>query len=154
MVIDNRRNVVKYRFNEFLVAVVTITLFVLVLSLQFFDKPFLGIERVYWAIILLTGFIGKFVFNFYLDINYIYFSDEKNRLIFRYYSIRPFADSKNAIEMSQKQFVEYSITKSGFRTYITFKQDAGGRIASYPKVSITALTKEQRANLTRSLDKM
>jgi len=154
MIIDNRKNVVRYRFNEFIGAVITITLFTLVLTLPFFLDPFLGIGRIYWAVILLCGYIGLFAFHFYKDLNYIYFSDDKGRMVFRYYSIRPFADSKNAIEMAHKQFHEYVITKSGLRTYITFKQNAGGRIAEYPKVSITALTKNQREKLYQCLNKL
>ncbi|MCT4636675.1 MAG: hypothetical protein N4A72_03110 [Bacteroidales bacterium] len=154
MILENKRRVIRYRFKEFIGAVIAVSIFAFLLSSDYFSEGILGLSDVFWSIVTIMVYMVLIAYHFYLDLNYIYFSDSEKRVVFRYYSIRPFNDSKNAIEMDFNQFGGYSIDKRGLRTYITLYRNMGGNKAKYPEVSITSLSKEQQDILKKSLDKI
>ncbi len=154
MILENKKRVIRYRFKEFIGAIIAVSIFSFLLSSDYFIEGILGLSRVFWSIVIVVLYMVLIAYHYYLDLNYIYFSDSDKRVVFRYYSIRPFHDSKNAIEMDFNQFGGYSIDKRGPRTYITLYRKMGDNKAKYPEVSITSLSKEQQNIIKKSLDKI
>jgi hypothetical protein len=90
-----------------------------------------------------------------LELNYIYFSDDEDHIIFRYFSMSVFSRKKNSIEIPKDKFGGYKIISSmgGFKKQIILYQQLKKEKAKYRPVSISGMTKEQITLLTKALDK-
>ena len=90
-----------------------------------------------------------------LELNYIYFSDDEDMIIFRYFSMSVFNKKKNSIEIPKDKFGGYKIVESlgGFKKQIILYQQLKKEKAKYRPVSITSLKGDELKILTTSLDK-
>lgn len=155
MIIDNKKQVYQFRTRELFFAILTITLAGLLGTTRLVFPEFLGIARVYWVIAVCLIFVFYFGYHLILNINYIYFTDQGNRIILRYFSNRPFNQAKNSIEIDKKTFVKFETQDYlfGLKTELTLYQNLNQTIAKYPIVSLSGLTKEQKRKLIITLQK-
>ena len=87
---------------------------------------------------------------------YIYFNDETNKIILRYYSMHPLSQAKRSIEIPRDSFSKYEIAESlfGIKTKIILYQKVKGGVYKYPPVSISALSPAEKEQLIQSLNRM
>jgi hypothetical protein len=137
------------------IAIFFVVLIVFFLGSKWFNKPFLGLERSHLILIAACLYLLITIFIFFLDLNYFYFNDDTDRIILRYYPIRPIARKKRVIEISKIALAKFNIKKSflGLKKSLILYQKVKKTIAKYPPIGITSLTKTEREMLVKQLDK-
>jgi len=114
-----------------------------------------GFEKTHVIIFLTVIYIIYVVFAYILNYNYFSFTDENEKLVFRFVSLRPFDNQKKAVEIKKQNFHGYKISHS----FLNLKQDliliikTKNGIAHYPPISITALDKKQKNLLKAALNR-
>ena len=147
MIIENKTRITRLRKIFYLVSVI-IAITALVLFLLDFD-------------LVAIGFCGAFALWFLYfqvaDYQYIYFSDENNKILLRYYKAVRFGMSAyNSIEFPkqilQNALFENSMAGKMSDLTIIIKTQRG--IAEYPSVSLTALSKIERRQIQNVLNEI
>jgi len=89
-----------------------------------------------------------------LNYQYIYYSDDGNNLVFRYFISGIFGGKKNSIEINKMTFSGFTLEKRFFgliQSIILFQNLKEGK-AKYPPIYISALSREEKAKMIRSLN--
>ncbi len=155
MTIDLRRTVIRKKLRSFYITIIVILIIVLLLFTNYYDEDVIKIDKYMLLIPVISLYILIIIFNVIRDFNYIYFSDEGDKIVFRYFSLSIFTQKKSSIEISKASFKGYKLERSlaGLKEKIVLLQQLKNNVARYPAVSITALTTKQKANLVNSLNK-
>lgn len=155
MVIDIKNTVIRVQIRRFIVLIVFAAIMIFILVMGSSRAQFLELSKYQWAIIISLVYLGIAIFESLLDYNYIYFSDEGDKVMLRYFSMGFFNKKKNSIEIPNKDFMGYSLEKKlyGFKEFIILIQNYKGKEANYPPVNITALSGKQREKLIASLER-
>lgn len=155
MIIDIRRTVIKKKLRSFFTTIAVILIIVLFLFTNFYKEEMFNIDKTLLIIIISALYILTIIFNVIRDFNYIYFNDDGEKIVFRYFSLSIFTQKKSSIEIPKGSFAGYKIEKSliGLIEKIVLLQQLERKIARYPAVSITALNSQQKKNLINSLNK-
>ncbi len=155
MVIDIKRTVIKTQLRRLIVVVCFILVLLIVLIGVNEKYTVLGMNKYQWAMIIGLLYFLSIVFESILDLNYIYYSDRDEHIIFRYFSMSILNKKKNSIEIPKNVFAGYQLISSmkGIKKKIILLQKIKDKIAKYPPVSISSLNKRQFKQLIDSLDK-
>jgi hypothetical protein len=154
MVIDIQRTVIKTQIRRFITMLLFVAVVIFVMLAGSLQQKYLGITKYQWAVVISIIYFGAAIFESFLNYNYIYFSDEGDRILLRYFSMSIFNTRKNSIEIPNKDFKGYTLEKKygGLKEFLTLIQDFKGKDAKYPAVNITSLSRLQREKLIASLD--
>lgn len=155
MKIDNQRNTYRIWLSRLIMTVVFALLIVVLIFVPWFDNPDAGITK-YHIIILISGIYVAINWINYLKRPYfVSYNDQGDKLVVRYYPISMFTSRKNSIEIPKQQFVKYDLKPFLLKTqnYLILHQNFRGKVATYPKISLSALEKEDREKMLQSLDK-
>ena len=154
MTLHNGKKIVALR----LLSLITTVLFVIYILLAYFAKVFyhtissntLDLITVIISVLYLTSVLWPVIFQY----KYIFFSDDGNSIILRWYSVGLISGESKSIEIPKNVFAGYEINKKnfGFYKYIVLYQTFQNRRAGYPPVTITALGIQQIKKITDSLD--
>ncbi len=153
MTLDNGKRIVFIR----LIGFITTLVYVLYVFLAYFPKVFRHViteksltimtvaVTVVYLIILLRPTILKYM--------YLFFSADEKRVTLRWYKPGLMPGESKSIEIPADRFAGYEVKNRffGMYTYITLFQQVQGRRAAYPAVSISALSKKQRADIEETL---
>lgn len=122
-------------------AVFFASLAILFLTTTWFNKPVLGLDRTELILITAGLYLLIIIILYLLDLNYVYFNDEGDQIVVRYYPMRPFARKKRAIQIPKISLAGFNIRRSffGFRRTLVLQQKTKKGIATYPGIGITAL---------------
>ena len=156
MTFDNSKTIISQRIKLFGVTVVFLAFIVLTYIAEMIKYPILGMEETAWTLIL-TGLYLLYVFMpMYLNYQYIYFSDEGDNIIFRYFTAGMVGGRKNSIQISKNTFSGFRTDKKmgGLIQSITLFQKFREGVAKYPPVYISALSGEERAKIIRALNQL
>ena len=137
-----------------LITIIFGTAIIIVLMVHFFNKPFYGLDR-YTIVLILTGlYIVIMVISYSMNRNYIFFNDEGETIILRYYPIRPILRKKRALEIPKASLVKFEIRKSvfGLKKTLYLFQRVKNKIARYPAIGLTALNKKELASIESALN--
>ncbi|MCZ4693758.1 hypothetical protein DWB61_09910 [Ancylomarina euxinus] len=95
------------------------------------------------------------VLNLAREYNFIIYKETDDKLIMRYYPLHPFHDKFKSIEISKQTFSHFELEKRnlGLREDLYLFQMSAKGLAKYQGISLSALSKEQRAELLGSLSK-
>jgi hypothetical protein len=149
--------------NSFTIKIQRLTLFaaslilLAYLALTYFERlikyPLLGMSDTIWTVILIILYLIIVLLPWIRKYQFVYYSDEGETIIFRYFESGIFGGKKNSVEINKK-------TLSGFkseakflgliRSIILFQQFKEG-VAKYPPVYISALSKKDRNKVIKSL---
>ncbi len=156
MVIDNQKQAVSLRIQKSLALLLLIISIGLIYFANVLNSGVLGLSRDQIAGIIVALFLLFFLVHFMKDHNYIYYSDTGNKFILRYFSLRPLADKKNAIEFNKKELHSFEVKKSlsGFNERLIIYRQTSRGIANYPPVSLTALDRQDKEKLLAALRKL
>jgi hypothetical protein len=155
MIIDLQRTVIKTQLRRFitLIVFVIIIIFILLTGDQRVTK--FGLNKYHWAIVVAALYFGSSLIESVLNFNYIYYSDDGDLIILRYFSMSFFNNKKNLIQIPKEHFLGYKIfdAYNGYKKTLILYQDFNGKEAKYPAVNISALSREQRDTIFKSLDR-
>jgi hypothetical protein len=155
MTIDIRRTVIKTQLRRF-ITIIVFTLAILIIILGgSLRNDFLGINKYQWALLVGAVYILLIAAEALLELNYIYFSNDDDIIVLRYFSMSFFNKRKNSIEIPGNRFGGYILKKSlgGLKKKIILMQHIKDKGAKYPPVSISALNKKQVSSMLTVLDK-
>ena len=124
MIIDNKKATINYHLLRFLFLFILTVIIVLLYSLKFFNKPFMGIDRNFYVLTFVLLYLVFYLYGIIRNYHYIYFTDNGSKLVLRYYSLRPMSKRQSSIEISKTIFADFKITKQllGFRKYLVLYQ--------------------------------
>jgi len=155
MKIDNQRNTYRIWLSRLVMTIVFALIILVLVFVSWFDNLESGITK-YHLVILISGV--------YLIINWINYmkrpffvsySDQGEMIVIRYYPVSMFTSRKNSIEIPKKQFVKFKLKPFFFKSqhYLILLQNFRGKIANYPRISLSAMEKEDREKMLQSLAK-
>ena len=155
MVIDIQRTVIKTQLRRFLTLIAFMIVAAAIILIGSLMENFLGITKYRWALIVAGIYIIYIIVEALFELNYIYFSDEDDLIVLRYFSMSMFNRQKNSIEIPKKVFRGYQIEKSffGLKKKIVLLQRLKDRDVKYPAVSVTGLNANEFQLLIKTLDK-
>lgn len=153
MVINIEKTIIRKKLFSLYKTVFLILAIVAIVVVDLYYSNFFGFEVYILYIILGSMYLISVIFNLIRDYNYIFYSDEGEKIIFRYFSPGAFTSKKNSIEINKPLFAGYRIEKTflGLKEKIILSQKTKTGIANYPPVSITALSTEEKNKLLKSL---
>jgi hypothetical protein len=137
---------------------VTSVLLLLFIILSFFTRilkfPLLGLSETTWTIILVSIWLFIVILPIILNYQFISYSDEGEKIIFRYFTSGIFGGKKYSVEIDKKSFSGYKTESRLFgllQTITLFQQYKEG-VAKYPPFYISALTRKERQKVFGSLN--
>ena len=153
MIFDNQHTTIRVYLWKMFLAIFFAVVIVFFLASQWFNKPFLGLERSGLILIAVVLYLLIIIFIYILDLKYIYFNDDGDRIILRYYPIRPLARKKRSIEIPKTALAKYEIRRSflNLNRSLVLYQRVKNKVAKYPPIGITSLTKKEREMLEKQL---
>jgi hypothetical protein len=151
MTFDNSRTIISLRIKVFAATVLLITYIVISYFAGLIKYPLLGMSETLWTVILVCLY---FIFVFYpmaLNYQYVYYSDEGEAIVFRYFMSA--GGKKNSIEINKSNFAGYKTETRyfGLMQSVTLFQQLREGVAKYPPVYISNLTGKEKAKVLNSL---
>jgi hypothetical protein len=153
MTLDNSKQIINLRIKFFVATVLFLVFVALTYVAKIIKFPILGMSDTVWTVIFAAIYLVITFFPMFLNYQYVYFSDEAESIIFRYFTTGIVGGKKNSIEINKSTFMGFK-TESRFFGLIlslTLFQKLGQEIAKYPPVYISALNKDQRNKVFRTL---
>jgi hypothetical protein len=153
MTINNNKVVVGLRIRLFFMTVLVIAWIIVAYFAKIFKFPMLGMSDTIWTLIILAVYFLLAFYPMFLNYQFIVYSDEGEKIIFRYSAAGIVGGRKNSVEIPKEIFAGYRIEKKLFgliRSVTLFQQVKNG-IAKYPPIHISVLTKQERGRILNSL---
>jgi hypothetical protein len=156
MIIDNKKTILRQNLSTFISTIIFILAIILLLFIPFSKDLIRGVSNNLLAVFMGSAYVIHAFYQSFRNYNYIYFNDESDKIVMRYFSPNLFTSKKNSIEIPKKEFAGYTIQSFmlGYRERIILTRKTSRGIASYPPVSITALNTDEKHNLLIVLEKL
>ncbi len=153
MIIDIRKTVLKKKVRSFYTTLFFLTVIAVLLVTNIYSDEIAGIDKYEFSIILACIYILSALFGAVRNYHYIYYTDESDKIILRFFSFSFFTQKKSSIELDKKDLQGFQISRQifGLRENLILYQKTKGGTAKYPPVSITALSKSEKDELLNSL---
>ena len=153
MIIENSKTAIKIRLRTFFATVIVVALIAIIYTTRILINPIWGLNKSQWSFIIVGVFVLLLILNNFRDFQYIYFSDNGNKIVFKFYSMKIFSGKKHTIEIHKKDFVKFQTSSLLFkiRDYLIIYQKLNKGIAKYPPISITGLSKKDKIKLKNQL---
>jgi hypothetical protein len=157
MIIDNEKRIIKNRIRKIILALISLCLsvFFAINEGNIIKGKILGLTTGQLAIIIASAYFIYIIIIFYLEPFYIFYSDENNNLIFRYYSTIKINPIKQVIDIPKNEFLYCKIKTdfSGIKKKIILYRKTKHGIAKYPALCLSFLSNKEINNLLASLSK-
>jgi hypothetical protein len=154
MTFDNSKTIISLRIKLFAATILLLAYLALAFVIKMIKFPLLGISDTGWTIIFVGIWVVLALMPMFLNYQYISYSDEEDQIVFRYFTSGIVGGKKNSVQINKSSFSGYKIDSRFFgliQSIILFQRLQQG-IAKYPPVHISALTREEKAKLIRSLN--
>ncbi len=154
MTFDNSKSIIGFRIKLFIATVIFLGYLFLTYAASIIKFPLLGMEETGWTVIIAAIYLVIVFIPMILNYQYVYYSDDGNNIVFRYFLSGIFGGKKNSVEINKMTFSGFSIEKRFFgliQSIILFQDLKEGK-AKYPPIYISALTREEKAKVIRSLN--
>ena len=154
MTFDNSKTIISFRIKIFAVTVVVLAYLILTYIAELIKFPILGLNETYWTLILVFIWLFIALLPVILNYQFVFFSDDTEKIIIRYFNSGIFGGRKNSVEIDKRTFAGYK-TESGFfglMTSIVLFQKFNEGVAKYPPIHISALSHKEKAKLFRILE--
>lgn len=154
MTFDNSKTIISLRIKLFAATVVFLAYIVLTYIAKIIKFPLLGMSDTTWTLILVAIYLIIAFLPMILNYQYVYYSDDTEKIIFRYFTAGIVGGRKNTVEIDKRTLSGYEIVPElfGLRQKITLFQRFNEGVAKYPPFYISALSKEERAKMVKSLN--
>lgn len=153
MTFDNSKTIISVRIRLFAITVIFIAYLILAYAAEFIKFPLLGLGDTAWTLILAGIWLFLIILPMLLKYQYIFFSDDTEKIIIRYFNAGLVGGRKNSVEIHKHSFAGYKTDSElfGLVTSLTLFQKFNEGVAKYPPVHISALSKEQKDKLLKVL---
>ena len=154
MTFDNLKTIISYRIRLFAVTIIFIGFLILAYAADIIKFPFLGMGQVFWILILAALWLFVALFPIFLNYQYVFYSDDTDKIIIRHFTAGITGGRKNSIEIDKRSFSGYKTETKFFGLIISlilFQKFSEG-VAKYPPVWISALTREEKSKLFKALN--
>jgi hypothetical protein len=154
MTFDNSRTIISLRIKLFVATIVFFAYIILTYFAKMLKFPLLGMSDTAWTFILVAIWFLFAFMPMFLNYQFIFFSDDSEKIVFRYFTAGLVGGRKNSVEIDKKSFSGYKIETRFFgliQSIILFQKFQEG-VAKYPPVYISALSREDRAKIIKSLN--
>ena len=154
MILNNSKSVISLKIIRRASIIFFLAYLVIVYAARIIRFPLLGIDKTTLTIVVSAIFLMIMIIPEILNYQYIYFSDEGESIIFRYYSAGLITGKKNSVEINKRTFSGFTIDKKffGLVERITLYQRLREGIAKYPPIFLSALKRADKARIIRSLN--
>ncbi len=146
MTFDNSKTIIGVRIKLFVATVLFLVYLVMAYVAKWIPFPLLGMTDAVWTVVITVLYIVFLFYPMFLNYQYIYFSDDGNDIIFRYFNSGIAGGRKNSIEINKTTFAGYRLEKKSFglkQNLILFQRIQEG-LAKYPPIYISSLTDEEK----------
>jgi hypothetical protein len=154
MIIDIEKSIIHKTKGKFIAVIALVIIICLLLFIPFRNDLFKGLDNSILGIFFAVAYIIYTVYESFRNYHYIYYNDESDKIVLRYFAPTLFTSKKNVIEIPKKEFAGYKLNSlfMRYRETITLFRNSGKGVAKYPEVSLTALSATERESLFRSLN--
>lgn len=154
MTFDNIRTIISIRIKLFAVTVMFGVWYVLAYPAKIIKFPILGMNDSICTIILVGIYLVIVMLPMILNYQFVFFSDDTEKIVFRYFNAGIIGGRKNSVEIDKRSFSGYKIETRffGLIQSITLLQQFREGVAKYPPVYISALSKAERTKLIKALN--
>jgi hypothetical protein len=154
MTFDNSKTIISLRIKLFGATVLFLVYIVLTYVAKLIKYPLLGLSDTSWTVILVTLYIFIAFLPVFLNYQYIYFSDEGENIVFRYFTSGIAGGKKNSIEINKRTFSGYKTESRFFGLILSviLLQKLEKGVAQYPPVYISALNRKEKDKIFRVLN--
>ena len=149
MIIDIQKTIIAKTKGKFIALILLVIVICVLLFVPFRNDLIKGLDNNLLAIFFAVAYIVYALYESFRNYNYIYYNDESDKIVLRYFSPAMFTSKKNSIEIPKKDFAGYKLNSffMRYRENIISVKKSGKGVAKYPPVSITALSNEERLQL-------
>jgi hypothetical protein len=153
MTLDNGKKIVLLRLIGFISTLV----YVLFIFLAYFERIFRHSMSEASVSIMTAVVTAAYLITLFwpalMKYRYVYFSSDERNITLRWYKTGLMPGESSSIEIPAGKFAGFEITAKtmGLHHYLTLFQQIQGKKAAYNPVSITALSKKQRALIAEAL---
>ncbi len=153
MTFDNQKTTIRIFLRKMVIAIAAAISVVTILAAPWFDPDLLGILKYQWILLIAVLYILIVAVSWMRGLNYFYFDDKGDKIIIRYYPIRPLGRKKKAVQIQKTVFAGFEIKKPvlGLKKNLILKQYVKKKVAKYPPIGITALTRQELRALEKQL---
>ena len=154
MTFDNSKTIISLRIKLFGATVVLLAYLAMAYVIGMIKFPLLSMDDTFWTVILSTIWLILAFMPMVLNYQFISYSDEGDYIVFRYFTAGIVGGKKNSVEINKTSFMGYKTETRFFgliQSIILF-QKIQKEIAKYPPVYISALTREEKAKVFKSLN--
>jgi hypothetical protein len=153
MTIDNQKTVIRVFLRKMLIAIITVVIIVAMLATKWFKPELMGITQYQWITLVAAFYILLVAGSWLRGLNYFYFNDKGDKLIIRYYAIRPLGRKKRTVQIPKTALAKYEIIKTnlGLKKVLILHQHIKKNVAKYPPIGITSLTRDELSRLEKQL---
>ncbi len=154
MTFDNSKTIINLRIGFFVATIILLAYLALAYVAKLIKFPLLGMGETGWTLILVGVWFLLTFAPMFLSYQYIFFTDDGEKIIFRYFTAGFVSGKKNSVEIDKKSFSGYKIETSFFSLIqkITLLQKFQEGVAKYPPIYISALSREERSKVFKSLN--
>lgn len=154
MTFSNSKTIISLRIKLFGATIVFLTFITLTYVAKMIKFPLLGMSDSVWTLIFVAVYFIIAFLPMFLNYQFISYSDEGENIVFRYFTTGLVGGRKNSVEINKYSFSGYKIESwfFGLKQSITLLQKFKEGVAKYPPIYISALTREEKAKVFRSLN--
>ncbi len=155
MKLDNQRNTYRIWLSRLVMTIVYALVILVLVFISWFDNPDFPISKYHIIILISVIYLAINWINYLKRPYFVSYSDQGEMLIVRYYPVSMFTSRKHSIEIPKQQFVNYELKPFFFKSqqYLILHQNFRGKVAKYPRISLSAMDKSDRDSMLQSLDK-
>lgn len=154
MTLNNAKSVINLKLIRRSSIILFLTFLVLTWVAKIIKYPLLGMNETIWTLIVLLIFLLIIFVPIMLNYQYVYYSDEGENIIIRYYSTGIIPGNKNSVEINKTTFSGFTLEKRffGLVQSLTLYQLIREGVAKYPPIHINALKRADRVKVLKSLN--
>ena len=153
MTFDNSKTIINLRIGFFGATITLLAYLAMTYVAKLIKFPILRMSDTVWTLILVGIWFFLTFMPMFLSYQFVFFSDDGEKIIFRYFTAGFVGGKKNSVEIDKKSFSGYKIETRlfGLIQNITLFQNFQEGVAKYPPIYISALTREERSKIIKSL---
>lgn len=155
MTFDNSKGIIGLRIRLFTITVIVLAYLILAYGAEMIKFPLIGLNETFWTVFLIAIWLLVALMPMILNYQYVFFSDDSERIVIRYFNAGIVGGKKNSVEIDKISFGGYSVKSEmmGLKSSITVYQKFSEGVAKYPPVYISALSKQEKSRLFTALKK-
>lgn len=155
MTLDNSKSIIGMRIKLFGATLLLLSYLAVAYIIKLVKFPLLGMSDTGWTIIFIGIWLLLAFLPMILNYQYVSFSDNGDYFVFRYFTSGLVGGKKNSIEIRKDTFGGFRTEKRffGLIESLVLLQKIQDKVAKYPPIYISALSRTDRQKIFDSLNR-